>query len=311
MKIIATGATSFVGRAAVAELLARGHEVTAVIREHSTKRHLLEQDGRLPLGLTIVEKDLGRIGELAQEEGACDVFLHAGWHGAGSADRKNREIQEAGVRDALTAMRTAKALGAKRFIFTGSQAEYGFRQELTDEQVPCHPTSAYGEAKLQVRDRGDALCRELGMDYVHTRIFSTYGPGDHPWSLLSGCIKTFREDGLMEMTPCTQLWNFLYIDDAGRALADLAEYQGSLQSAGCVYNLAGSMEETNPLKDFVKELRAMIGSGTCCFGVHEYNAEGVVNLIPDITKMKRVVGWEPRVSFEEGIRRTIQSVPFR
>ena len=51
------------------------------------------------------------------------------------------------------------------------------------------------------------------MDYGHARIFSTYGPGDHPWSLISSCIRTFREDGLMEMTPCTQMWNFMSADD--------------------------------------------------------------------------------------------------
>ena len=56
----------------------------------------------------------------------------------------------------------------------------------------------------------------------------------------------------MTMTACTQLWNFMYIDDAGRALADLAEYEGNLTDHGCVYNLGGPMDETGPLRGFVE-----------------------------------------------------------
>jgi len=58
------------------------------------------------------------------------------------------------------------------------------------------------------------------------------------------------------MTACTQLWNFMYIDDAGRALADLAEYAGNLTDHGCVYNLGGPMDETGPLRGFVETVYA-------------------------------------------------------
>ena len=98
------------------------------------------------------------------------------------------------------------------------------------------------------------------------------------------------------MTACTQLWNFMYIDDAGRALADLAEYAGNLTDHGCVYNLGGPMDETGQLCG---------RQGSMEFGVRPPNAEGIVNLIPDIRKMERVVGWKPQVYFEEGMKRIL------
>ena len=55
MKIVVTGATSFVGLGAVRELLHRGHQVFAVLREHSTKADLLRENGKFPQGLTILE----------------------------------------------------------------------------------------------------------------------------------------------------------------------------------------------------------------------------------------------------------------
>lgn len=85
------------------------------------------------------------------------------------------------MQDALNAVRVAKDLGCRRFLFTGSQAEYGVKSELTDEETVCEPRPPpYGRAKLAVRQQAEVLCRELGLDYGHARIFSTYGPGDHP-----------------------------------------------------------------------------------------------------------------------------------
>lgn len=310
MKIVATGATSFVGSGAVKALLERGHKVYAVLRKGSSKADRLLINGSMPENLVILEEDLGSLERLAEQiPEPCDVFLHMGWKGAGSDSRSAAAIQEENAKDSLNAVQAAKALGCRRFVFTGSQAEYGVHDALMNEETGCRPTSPYGEAKLKVRIEAEALCRKLSMDYGHARIFSTYGIGDHPWSLLSTCVNTFLSGGVMEMGACTQDWNFMYIDDAGRAVAMLCEYQKSLMEQGCVYNLGGPMDETGPLKHFVETVYEMCGrKGSCVYGVRKPNAEGVVNLIPDLTKMKRVIGWEPRVRFRDGMARVIESV---
>lgn len=316
MNIVVTGATSFVGGSVVRELLYRGHHVFAVLRVNSAKRDVLLRDrekagqqagdkgSSAPGELTILEADLGELLTLADKiDEICDIFLHMGWRGAGSNSRRNGEVQEESVRDALNAVRAAKLLGCKRFLFTGSQAEYGVHDSLMSEEAVCAPTSPYGQAKLSVCRLAGALCEALSLDYGHARIFSTYGPGDHPWSLISSCIRAFEAREEMELSACTQKWNFMYIDDAARAIADLAEYDGRLSDYGSVYNLAGPMEETSELKVFVEKLYELCGKrGGLKYGVHPANAEGIVNLIPDIGKMKRVIGWEPEVLFEQGIR---------
>lgn len=310
MKIVATGATSFVGSGAVKALLERGHKVYAVLRKGSSKADRLLINGAMPENLVILEEDIGSLERLAEQiPEPCDVFLHMGWKGAGSDSRSAAAIQKENAKDSLNAVQAAKALGCRRFVFTGSQAEYGVHDALMNEETGCRPTSPYGEAKLKVRIEAEALCRKLSMDYGHARIFSTYGIGDHPWSLLSTCVNTFLSGGVMEMGACTQDWNFMYIDDAGRAVAMLCEYQKSLMEQGCVYNLGGPMDETGPLKHFVETVYEMCGrKGSCVYGVRKPNAEGVVNLIPDLTKMKRVIGWEPRVRFRDGMARVIESV---
>lgn len=303
MNIVVTGATSFVGTGVVKELLKRGHHVYAVLRMNSSRLDRLLEDDKLPSNLTILEEDLGTLSNLLRRiTECCDVFLHMGWRGAGSDSRANEHVQKESEADALAAVRIAEKLGCRRFLFTGSQAEYGIHDSLMTEAALCCPTSPYGEAKLAVRYKAEALCRNLGMDYGHARIFSTYGPGDHPWSLISASIQTFLGERVMELSDCTQKWNFMYIEDAGRALADLAEYQGALLEHGCVYNLAGPMEETRELREFVEVIYDRCGRrGGIKYGVRPPNAEGTVNLIPDILKMERVIGWVPNVRFEQGI----------
>ena len=91
MKIVATGATSFVGSGAVKALLERGHKVYAVLRKGSSKADRLLINGAMPENLVILEEDLGSLERLAEQiPEPCDVFLHMGWKGAGSDSRSPR-----------------------------------------------------------------------------------------------------------------------------------------------------------------------------------------------------------------------------
>lgn len=310
MRIVITGATSFVGAETVKELLKRGHEVFAVVRPASQKLSVLEvpneealKDGRLH----ILENDLASPWELTEKiKGTCDVFCHFGWGGSGSGARTDEVLQEKNKKDSLNTIRAAKDLGCRKFLFSGSQAEYGMHSSLMNEETECAPRSLYGEAKLKMRYEGEALCKELGLSYIHVRIFSAYGPGDHPWTLVETCLDAFTENREMSLGACTQKWNFLYITDLARAMCALAETDEEKFETlkNPVFNLAGS--DTRVLREFVEEIHALCGGrGTCAYAVRAENAEGAVNLIPDITKICRVTGWKPETDFKTGIKKTL------
>ena len=81
MKIVVTGATSFVGLGAVRELLHRGHQVYAVLREHSTKADLLRENGKFPQGLTIWRRIWG-ISRNCRNGFRADAMCFSIWAGA-------------------------------------------------------------------------------------------------------------------------------------------------------------------------------------------------------------------------------------
>ena len=298
MRVIVTGASSFMGLAAVRELGMLGIQTEAVIRPSSPDRGALEEMEHVRVRPCLLEE----IRFLAEKTGLkeADAWLHLGWEGAGSANRQNPELQRKNIGYAMESLRTAAALGCGRFLFTGSQAEYGICREPMREDGECHPVSEYGKDKLEVCRRASAAAGALGLTYLHARVFSVYGPGDHPWSLISTCIDTYLQGGHMEMGPCTQLWNFLYVEEAARVLVKLLLGK----TPGGVYNVAG--EDTRPLRSYMEELYRLCGSrGSYVFGNRGPNAEGQVSLEPELSKLKRAVGFRQEISFAEGIRRTL------
>ena len=310
MNIIMTGATSFVGAATVRELLRRGHTVPAIARPASSKLGTIldgNEEALLSGRLLVTENDLSEPEQLLEKvTKPQDVFCHFGWGGSGSASRTDRALQEKNLEISQETIRTAKALGCKKFLFSGSQAEYGMHRDLITEETACEPKSLYGEAKLSMCEKGEKLCGELGLRYIHARIFSAYGPGDHPWTLVESCLDAFLNNREMSLGACTQNWNFLYIDDLARGMAALCEAEETTFEgiSNPVFNFGGA--ETKVLKDFVEEIHTLCGGkGETRYNTRGENAEGLINLMPSIEKLKAVTGWKPEVDFKTGITRMI------
>ncbi|MEY8337821.1 NAD(P)-dependent oxidoreductase [Lachnospiraceae bacterium 62-35] len=362
MDIIITGGTSFIGLAVIRRMIGEGHHIWAIVRPESANRDKLPKDERvhiIPCSLEYIDQ-LANLPETAPlleslptyhstaggGQGSLEqnkdkpyraihgrVFLHMAWDGIGSAGRMDREIQEKNIENSMKALKAAEELCCCRFIFSGSQAEYGVHRAAATEETPCHPVSEYGRAKLEFGRRAAKACGQsaldsclkpevkgegsqpgdlterqklssLKMEYVHCRIFSVYGPGDHPWSLVNSCLKTFEAGGHMDLGECTQQWNFLYIDDMAEAIAALLLKKERIQG---IYNIAA--RDTRVLREFVEEVYEICGKkGSFSYGKRPFNAEGPASLIPDIHKIEQATGWRPAVSFREGIEKTRRSL---
>ena len=278
MRIIITGATSFIGRASAAYLESRGHELIRL-------RHSFDEEpDRLPR--------------------TAEVWLHFAWAGSGSSDRADEVLQRFNVDMTMEAVHKADELGCKRFVFAGSQAEYGHQQDggLKTEYGPTYPVSEYGKGKEVVRLLTERYISEndSSMQYVHMRIFSVYGPGDHAYSLVNSLIEGFKRDETIELGNCTQLWNYLYINDAAEAVGLLCE-----KAEAGIYNVAG--DDIRTLRAYVEELYELMGGrGIAAFGRRADNAEGPADLSPDISRIK-ALGFTPKTSFAEGVRSMLES----
>lgn len=316
MNIIITGVSSFIGRALSRQLISEGYEVYGVVRPASKNRGELDKIPKLH----IIECDMSECEKILKENipemYAC---VHLSWEGTDKERRQDPVINAKNEDMTLRMVRVAKKLGCERFIFSGSQAEYGVTLDkvltgqasngLINETYPSKPLSEYGKSKLRMLMACSKLCKELGMVYVHLRIFSTYGVGDHPTTLVSSCVKAFSENTHIRLTDCTQLWNMLNINDCAKAIADtiscIFTFSGEEDPQDYVINIAS--EDTRPLYEFVNEIHELIGKGSCEFTRTNTSPEGTPYLNPDISKLKRITGFVPQVSFREGIEAILRA----
>jgi len=311
MNILITGVTSFIGRALAHELISQGHEVYGVVRPLSKNRADLKEV--LPK-LHIIQCDMNDHEKLRDMDlpkmYAC---VHLSWDGAGREGRMDPDRQAVNEKNTLGMVKIAQELGCERFILSGSQAEYGVTLERvlagekdgrpSSEESLCEPISEYGKSKLRMLHECNKLCKSYGMTYIHLRIFSVYGVGDHPGTLVSTIAKAFINDESVKLTNCQQQWNFIYITDCAKAIADLINCVWILneddEDEDHVVNIAS--EDTRQLRDFVMAAHEIIGKGSCEFGGPGGASEGTPYLNPDITRLQKLTGYKSQVSFEEGI----------
>lgn len=296
-RVAITGATSFLGKHLVRFLVKNGAEVFAIVRPDSEQKTAFQGTPRVHTVLAdmrdteIWKKAIWR----------ADHFLHLGWAGVGARGRADSKTQESNVVTALECMRAAAEIRCQTFTFFGSQAEYGYHNEVITEETACDPLIEYGRGKLRFLQQAQPLAEQVGIKYYHARIFSVYGPGDHPWALVPTCIRILCAGKTMSLSAGTQNWNYLYVADAVELIARLI-YSGA---AGGVYNVASL--DTRPLRDFVEMIHcACHGRGSLSFGTHT-GMERPVTLAPDVSKLLSTVGAYPMTPFATAIRAMVEN----
>ena len=298
MKAVITGATGFIGTALCEEMLKNGHEVTAVIRPGSEKRKKLCFSAVLNTHLEVVEAALEDFKGLGDQIGKADVFYHLAWNGTSGAAREDFDIQQANIGYMANAVRAAVKCGCRKFVGAGSQAEYGVVHGIAREaETVPHPFMMYGAAKLAAYQMGQVLAKQLGIQLVWPRIYSVYGVGENPGTLVNYVIDTLRKGEVPELSPCENMWNFMYVTDCARALRMLGEKE---ETEG-IYHVAS--EDTRLLKEFVEEIRDVVAPGKALgFGRKESDPERTFWLEPDVGKIKNM-GFGDSVVWLDGIKK--------
>ena len=294
MKVIITGANSFIGARMCWRFAKAGWQVTAVMRNTYDFGENVEQ-------ILLDMENYDRLGKLT---GGADCMLHLAWNGTRGAARMDRKKQRDNVEYSMNAVRSMLAAGCKRVVTAGSQAEYGPHADQISELTKCMPNTEYGKAKLLFYNEAAALCEALGATCIEPRFFSLYGQGDEPSTMIITTLEKMLHDEPCPLTKGVQMWDYLHVEDACDALLALC-VNTNIKSG--VYNFGSG--DTRPLGEYIREMARITQSNSLLqFGLVSYPETGMVSLWPDVSKLKQTLGWEPRISFAEGIRSIITSL---
>ena len=294
-KIVITGPTGAIGYALIKKALSQNMKVLAVVRPENRKLDAFRSDDNF----SICECDIRNYSDIKIDE-KYDAFIHLAWASPFGEERNNEDIQNLNVQYELDAVHLAKRLGCKEFIGAGSQAEYGPHDgNITEKTVP-EPVTAYGKAKIKACNEASELCKDLGISFFWTRIFSVYGIGEKSYTLTSACIENFLKNKCPALSPCIQIWDYINSDDTADAFFSILE-KGT---PGEIYNVASG--QYRELRCFVQDIYDDIKPGCdLVFGKGSYYKNQVMSLKADVTKLKGT-GWKPETDFKDGIHKLIE-----
>lgn len=308
MKYLVTGGAGFIGSNIVKELLRRGEKVRLLDNFATGKRENLLPFNGDP-NLEVIEGDLRSFHIVRDAVRGCDYVLHQG--ALPSVPRSIKDpitSNEVNINGTLHILEAAREFGVKRVVFASSSSVYGNNATLPKvETMPVAPLSPYALTKYA----GERYCQVFhalyGVETVALRYFNVFGPNQDPTSQYSAVIPKFIKMIKEGRRPViygdgTQSRDFTFVSNNVEAnlLACTAP-----DVAGEVFNIACGERYT--LLDLVHTINEILG--TRVEPLFEPPRPGdVKHSLADIEKAKRMLGFEVKVKFREGLEKTIQTL---
>jgi nucleoside-diphosphate-sugar epimerase len=304
-KYLVTGAAGFIGRSIAAELLARGETVRGIDNFVTGKRENL-------IGLEAMDFLEGDLADAAVCAKACagvgTIFHEAALASVPRSVEDPLATNVACVDATLNLLVAARAAGVRRVIYAGSSAAYGDAATLPKhEGMLPDPISPYAVAKLAGEHYMRSFTRVYGLETVVLRYFNVFGPYQDPTSHYSGVLAIFCRR-MLAGEPITihgdgeQSRDFTYIENVvhGNLLAAAAPAE---KVSGRMMNLAtGSNATLNQTFAILRELTGYTGEPA--YG--SSRAGDIRDSLADIGVARKLLGYEPKVDFPEGLRRTVE-----
>lgn len=299
---VVTGGAGFIGGHMVDLLLERGFVVRVIDNLVGGRlANLAQHQGNARL--SVDTRDIRAVGPGdALFTGADFVFHFAGIGDIVPSIERPAEYMSTNVQGTVHALEAARAAGVRRFVYAASSSCYGLATVPTREDAPIQPEYPYALSKYQ----GEQAVLHWGQVYKlpvnSIRIFNAYGPRSKTSGAYGAVFGVFLAQKLAGMPftvvgDGTQTRDFVFVRDLAAAFLAVAETPHVQE----VFNVgAGSPQSVNRLVELlggdVVYVPKRPGEPDCTFA--------------DITKIRTMLGWQPRVSFEEGVAEMLRNIDY-
>lgn len=294
-----TGGAGAIGSNLVRRLLGYGHDVVVVDDLSSGRRSGVPEGAELVVG-SVTD---GTVIDAAFASGPELVFhLAARFANQNSVDHPEDDLRVSGV-GTLRVLERAVATGVRKVLVTSSSCVYG--NGPSDDELGVHfaTETPYAMTKMLAEGYARFFAAHHGLDTVIVRPFNTYGPGEHP-GRYRNVIPNFleaaiRQEPLVVTGTGDETRDFTFVEDtvAGMVLAMDAE-----TAPGDVFNIASGVETR--IVDLARAINELVGNPAGVVHQPRRDWDATTRRRGSIDRARAVLGYEPSVSLEIGLRRT-------
>jgi len=298
-KIIVTGGAGFIGSHLVDALIEKGNEVLIIDNLSTGKREYVNPKAKFH------ELDLRDFDKIRPLFAGVDfVFHEAALPRVPLSIEKPKETNDINVGGTINTLIAAKEAKVKKLIYAASSSAYGNKTELPlKEDMPCSPYSPYGLQKYV----GELYCKVFyeiyGLPTVSLRYFNVFGPRqpeEGAYTPVIGLFLTQKAKGekLTITEDGNQTRDWTHVADVVRA--NIAAMESKKVGKGEVVNIGGGKNYT------VNEVAQLIGGEITYIPPR---LGDIRDTLADISKAKELLGWQPTVTLEEGIKKLLENLP--
>ena len=299
---LVTGGAGFIGSHLTEELVRRGERVRVVDSLITGKRENLSHIS----GVDFIHGDLADLEVARRAVQGVDYVLHQA-----AIPSVPRSVQDpitsnrANIDASLNVLVAARDAGVRRVVYAGSSSAYGNTPTLPKvETMPTAPLSPYALQKLVAEQYCQMFTRLYGLETVTIRYFNVFGPRQDPSSPYSGVISLFIRALTEGRQPTIygdgeQTRDFTYVANVVDGVLRACDAR---EASGEVINVAtGGRISLNKLFQTLKGL-----TGASVEPIYaDPRAGDVRDSQADITKARRILGYEPIVPLEQGLDKTV------
>jgi dTDP-glucose 4,6-dehydratase len=306
--VLVTGAGGFIGSHLTEILVRSGATVRAFVRYTSRGDYgWLDAAGpELLAEIDVFRGDLANPEAVAGAVAEADVVFHVGaLIPIPYSYLHPREFVSANVTGTLNVLEAARRADVGRIVHTSTSEVYGTAQTVPiGEDHPLHPQSPYAATKVGADQIALTYHRSFGSPVVVARPFNTFGPRQSARAVIPTIISQALARDVVELGATTPTRDFLYVEDNARGLMACGRAEGV---EGETINLGTGTEvsiadvATRILRMLDRDVPVELDDARL-----RPPASEVERLIADATKAKRMLGWQPQVTLDEGLRRTIE-----
>ena len=305
MNYLVTGGAGFIGSHLVERLLKAGHRVTVIDNLLSGSLENLNFP-EYSSNLKVITRSITEPLEDIFNDEKFDALFHlAALPSVQFSIQNPVETNETNVDGTLNLLDNCRAFGVKRFIFSSSCAIYGNPSKLpTPEDLAPNPLSPYALHKIIGEQYCTLFTTIYGMECISLRYFNVFGPKQNPNGNYASLIPKFITMISQDKSPVingngAQTRDFIFVSDVVEANIAAANTQ-SKECFGKVFNVGSGVSK------FVNQITGNILSlaGKKIEALHGPPVIEPENALADIAKAKQFLDWEPRVSFEDGLKET-------